>query len=105
MSRCYQLALSVAPIPFLDAGHQLSELPVTADRLEIEVVTERVGQCCCDEATYHYYVHNVLWWARILSTFVDHLVHASLSMGTSESFRAGNLYSWAALIPVLDHAY
>ena len=102
-SRSYQLALSVAPIPFLDAGHQLVELRVTADRLEIEAVTERVDQCCCDEATHHYYVHNVLCWARILSTSVDHLaLLAALLMVTTESFLVENRCSDVAPTPFLD---
>lgn len=67
-----------APIPVLDAG------PVAADWLEIGVMIERVGECCCYEATH------VMCWARILSTFVHDLVPAALSRVSSESFRVGN---------------
>ena len=76
---------------------------MTADRLEIETMTtERVGECCSYEANYHYYVHNVPCWARISSTFVDHLVPAALLMVKTESLLVGNRCSDVAPTPFLD---
>ena len=80
----------VAPIPFLDAGHQLLVLPVTAERWEIEAMIERVDECCCyGHGATHY--HAVVWWARILSAFAaaDGLVPASLFVAF-ESFLVEN---------------
>ena len=62
---------------------------MTAERWEIEAVIERVGESYCDHRATHH--HSVVWWARILSTFVvaDGLVPASLFVA-SESFLVGN---------------